>query len=299
MRGVTAESIKPAICVDHLKEADRRFINDFIEALENISHKIDLPQKEIPYLIKGVDQMIRLLEDGSPNASPMNYFEYMDHGFFKECYALSPNLVIKFCAERNPTENEEALLNAAIEEDIQELFLPTIFLPLPRSFISTKLEVDDDDEDVFDSDANEWIPNPEWKDNSTLTHICIQERAIPQGVILRNDPAFNEMDDTEVDAWSDNVWRTSATELGLDPDLEFADKWKGLSGASTHWVRALIDLYGIDYTRHFAHFCQTFPLWDLHSENVGYSLLPGPYGVHLPVILDFFSTRRLSDAAGR
>lgn len=299
MRGVTAESIESAICTDHLKEADRRFINDFIEALEGISHMIDLPRKEIPHLIKGVNRMIHLLEDDSPDASPVNYFEYLNHGFFKECYALSPNLVIKFCAERNPTESEEALLNAAIEEDIQELFLPTIFLPLPRSFQSTKLDVDDDDEDVFDSDTNEWIPNPEWKDNSILTHICIQERAIPQRAILKDDPAFDEMEDTEVDAWSDNVWRVSAAELGIDPDLEFADKWKGLSGASIHWVRSLIDLYGIDYARRFAYFCQTFPLWDLHSENVGYTLLPGPYGVKLPVILDFFSTRRLSDAAGR
>lgn len=296
----TAESIASSINTDHLKAHDRQFLGEFIDALEEISQQVTIPSDEEPLIIKGVQRLQRLLEDNSFLASPSSYFEYLSHGFFKECYTFSPSLVIKFCAARNPTDSETALLDAAVEEDIQELFLPTRFLALPRNFSSTHLEVDDEDQEVFDSDTEEWMDNPDWKDNSLLTHVCIQERAIPQSVILAREPDFDEVAfDTEIDSWSDAAWRNSAESLGLDPDLELANQWRGLTGASTHWVRSLLKIYGVDYTRRFAKFCQDFPLWDLHSENVGYTINPGLGGTHLPVIMDFFSSRRPGAAAGR
>lgn len=51
--------------------------------------------------------------------------------FFKEAYHASNSIVVKFCSTDNETKREQALLAAAEEADILELFVPTFFHRLP------------------------------------------------------------------------------------------------------------------------------------------------------------------------
>lgn len=226
----------------------------------------------------------------TPNSpSPEEQFDLEGFGHFKECYSFSPSFVIKFCAERNPTLDESNLLTDAYTAGFDDLFLPTKYYQLPHPLTAAYLEVDDDDCEVYNEKEGRWVENTEWHDDSILTHICIQprvlsaERRYPEHDA---DNIYNKPVDVECGT-TPSAWELTRRDLNLPDDADRYD-YRGLNGVCLLWAADFKNLYGVARLKAFAQFCEEYHVWDLHSENVGYTL-PGKDGIAYPVILDWMS----------
>lgn len=267
----------------HYKEHPQfdKFIFDAAYELESLMELSSNPREDYEAVLDGMEALIALLEDLTPEVTPEKYFDMMGFGHFKECYAFSPHIVLKFCAERNPTKEEEQIPLDAFNNDMDEMFVPTRYLELPRYIESATLEKDDDDAEVYDEDNGGWCENPEWHDNTILTHICFQliTDIVPE-------------DDGERDAeflTNPKYWAETCADCGIPPE-ETPDAWQGLAGACRIWVTALIERRGLDYVRKFAEFCFEYHVWDLHADNVGFIRSYNPQlPLAMPVVLDWMS----------
>lgn len=254
------------------------FINSMACALERLAYTRTDPREDFDDMVSALESMTHLLNDLEPETTPEKYFEMESFGHFKECYYLSPHFVLKFCAERNPTYEEEKLLLDAFNNDFDALFCPSEYLELPRHIESATLEKDDDDQEVYDEDQGGWVDNPEWHDNTVLTHICIQPRVRIHGDDEEGASEFGV---------TDYFWPSSAAALGISPE-ECRDPWKGLAGACLPWVHNVVETYGLEVALGLSEFCLDYHVWDLHSENVGYT--PAAAGtIEKPIILDWMS----------
>lgn len=254
------------------------FICAVAETLARMSRNLPDPSTDFNEMVNALDNLALLLNNTDPNVTPEDYFDLEDFGHFKECYGISPHFVLKFCAERNPTREENKLLQDAKQNGMGHLFVPSEYLALPRPIESTNLEKDDDEAEAYDEELCEWGPNPEWHDNTVLTHICIQARVKPLG------------DDDEKSLPEVNVhflWDETREYLHLSAE-EDPRAWIGLNGCALPWVKAVINLYGADFAKQFAAFCAEYHVWDLHVDNVGFTL-PAAGGKPIPVILDWMS----------
>lgn len=225
----------------------------------------------------------------APNCpTPSDYFELIGFGHFKECFCFSPSLVIKFCAERNPTDEEEKALQDAFANDLDFLFLPTFYYELPHCLSSTELEKDDEDYEVYDEETSDWVKNPEWEDNTLITHMCIQLTAETAEVKYFNpkDNYLNKLADAECGIHG-RSWTQTREVIGL-PGNASSDDYEGLNGICLLWARDLAQMYGIDALRRFSDFCVDYHIWDLHSSNVGY-VSSGRGAESVPVIMDWMS----------
>lgn len=254
------------------------FICAVAETLARMSLDLPDPSVDLADMVNALDNLALLLNNKDPNVTPEDYFELEDFGHFKECYYLSPHFVLKFCAERNPTREENKLLQDAKQNGMGHLFVPSEYLALPHPIESTNLEKDDDEAEAYDEELCEWGPNPEWHDNTVLTHICIQAQVRPLG--YDNDDLVPEVN-------VHFLWDETREYLHLSTE-EDPRAWIGLNGCALPWVKAVINLYGADFTRQFAAFCAEYHVWDLHADNVGFTL-PAAGGKSLPVILDWLS----------
>lgn len=259
-------------------------IRDFVFGaaydLEALMEHLKDPDSEYTTVLDSLENLITMLQDLEPEMTPEKYFEMLGYGHFKECYYFSPSIVMKLCAERNPTKEEAQILLDAYNNDFDEMFVPSFYAPLPRHLESAKLEKDDDDQEVYDEDNGGWCENPDWHDNSVLTEVCFQLRVagISQSAPGRDDEFLA----------SPKYWADTLLETCL-PSTESPDDWKGLNNACRMWVQSLIERRGVDYARGFAQFCEEFHIWDLHADNVGFRDPDLESPVAMPIILDWMS----------
>lgn len=222
-------------------------------------------------------------------ASPEQWFNLEGFGHFKECYTFSPSFVIKFCAERNPTTDEAKLLDDAWANDMDDVFLSTKYYDLPHPLYSENLEKDDEECEIWDESVGNWVENPDWHDDTILLSVCIQPRVLSAEKRYAEadiPDIFNKPVDAECGV-SGSVWEETREFLGLPHDANRYD-FQGLNGVCRLWARDFKNLYGVARLRQFAKFCEEFHVWDLHSENVGYTL-PGADGIQYPIVLDWMS----------
>lgn len=116
LRGI--ETYSPEIQT-FLREIEKSF-NNCVPA--------DQQEKEAIQLRNTVEGIGNCLE---MHCAPGEVFECFSCGTFKEAYHASNSIVVKFCSTNNETKREQALLAAAEEADILELFVPTFFHRLP------------------------------------------------------------------------------------------------------------------------------------------------------------------------
>lgn len=207
------------------------------------------------------------------------YFgEPIAHGSFKECYDLTPEYIIKFCAMRNPTLDEQSILVSAAEHNMKHFFVPSFYIQLPRAIDSKYLDKDDDDAEVYDPDTHQWTPNLDWVDNSQFTYICIQPRVEPLGDSEENAVQFHI---------APHLWRDMFDAI---PELrnENLNDWAALDGACLNWLADFGYYYGLTGLERLRDFCETFGIWDLHAENTCH-LIPSVSGRAAPAILDWMS----------
>lgn len=226
-------------------------------------------------------QALANLIDHSPEVED-NIEDYLGEtigvGSFKECYNWTPQYVIKFCAKRNPTLDEQSILLRAAEHGVSQFFIPSFYIQLPRLIDSQFLDKDDDDSEIYDPDTHKWTPNPDWEDNTAFTHICIQPRVKPLG-------------DTEENARQFSIHEKDLKRMvEAIPVLQFEDPqdWHALAGTCLNWLADFAHYYGITGLTALRDFAETFGIWDLHSENVG-NLIPSVAGRGAPIILDWMS----------
>lgn len=199
-------------------------------------------------------------------------------GSFKECYPWTSQYVIKFCAQRNPTVEEQAIIVRAAEHGVGHFFIPSVYIQLPRLIDSQNLDKEDDESEIYNPDTHIWEPNPDWEDNSVFTHICIQPRVEPLGDSEENSRQFciHEKD-----------WQRMVEAI---PTLRYDNRqdWFILAGTCLNWLVDFAHYYGQTGLTALRDFCETFGIWDLHSENVG-NLIPSISGRAAPIILDWMS----------
>lgn len=268
--------------IDTPNEVTREFIERVATGWINMATKryLHLPDNTD---IKDALQALATLIDDVPHCDCEDDIELylgepVAYGSFKECYNWTADYVIKFCALRNPTIDEQSLLMNAAEHNIKHFFVPSFYVQLPRAIDSKYLDKDDDDAEVYDPDTHSWVPNLDWQDNSLLTHICIQPRIVPMGDSDENAVQFG----THESEWEDMVKAV--------PQLqgENREDWWRLGGTCLNWLADFGYYYGKEGLAHLRDFCETFGVWDFHAENVGH-LIPAVSGRAAPVILDWMS----------
>lgn len=221
-----------------------------------------------------------LIDNTSPDGDVIEDYlgDAIAFGSFKECYPWTDNYVIKFCARRNPTLDEQSLLLHAAEYNTSHFFVPTAYVQLPRFVESPLLDKDDDEIEIYDPDTHRWTPNPEWEDNSLLDCICIQPRIAPLHDSDENDQQF---------CTHPKDWKAMTEAIPQLAGEENRD-WYALGGVCLNWLIEFAHYYGKAGLVSLRDFCGTFGIWDLHAENVG-NLIPSISGRGAPVILDWMS----------
>lgn len=283
---MTREYLMSECGADKFSKDTRRFLGAIASDVAALSDEYPAIESEQPQIIDTLYALGQML-DTPDFPSPATFLDLEGFGHFKECYTFSPSLVIKFCAVRNPTDEEMKALQDAKEHGLEYLFLPTFYHPLPVHLSSSELEVDDDEMEIYCEEQGGWIENPDWEDNTIMTVACVQMRAITadRKFYDATESYLNKTSDAECNIHSG--WVDTCRALGL-PESEKSYEWRGLGGVCLLWARDFASMYGIGALREFATFCDECHLWDLHSENVGYSL-EDENGVSRPIILDWMS----------
>ena len=101
----------------------REIEKSFLQVLNNCV-PADQQEKEAVQLRDTVESIGNCLE---MHCAPGEVFNCFSCGAFKEAYHASDSIVVKFCSTDNETKREQALLAAAEETNILELFVPTFF----------------------------------------------------------------------------------------------------------------------------------------------------------------------------
>lgn len=113
----------------------REIEKSFLQVLNNCV-PADQQEKEATQLRDTIEGIGNCLE---MHCAPGEVFNCFSCGAFKEAYHASDSIVVKFCSTDNETKREQALLAAAKEANILELFVPTFF-PL-NSMIQILLDI--------------------------------------------------------------------------------------------------------------------------------------------------------------
>ena len=101
----------------------REIEKSFLQVLNNCV-PADRQEKEAIQLRDTVEGIGNCLE---MHCAPGEVFNCFSCGAFKEAYHASDSIVVKFCSTDNEAKREQALLAAAEEANILELFVPTFF----------------------------------------------------------------------------------------------------------------------------------------------------------------------------
>lgn len=266
--------------VESPNEKTREFIQQVATGWANLAANHHLSLSPYTDASDALQALANLLDntDGVEDSIEDYLGEPMAFGSFKECYPWTSQYVIKFCAARNPTLDEQSILLNAAEHSVNHFFVPSFYIQLPREVDSQLLDKNDDEMEVYDVAASEWKENPEWVDDSRLTHICIQPRIAPLHDTDENARAFT----IHQKDWPHMVEAIPQLQGELPTD------WHVLAGTCLNWLADFGHYYGKCGLIKLRDFCETFGIWDLHAENVG-ALVPTISGRAAPVILDWMS----------
>lgn len=121
------------------------------------------------------------------HCAPGEGFECFSCGAFKEAYHASDSIVVKFCSTDNETKREQALLAAAKEANILELFVPTFFHQLPV----TQLDDTNSSRYTYDSHYHTWRQNPDIE-AFELNYLEIQPIVVPASHVAYENIAWDE-----------------------------------------------------------------------------------------------------------
>lgn len=210
-----------------------------------------------------IDGLINLgtLQDNFKNSSSEEVFELIGSGCYKECYYFSPSLIIKFCALHNPTSKEKEILLIAQENNFNDIFIAGKYYNLPHSLTSNHLN---------------------WN-NSIFTHVCIQPRVI---TVLSKYEDYDDLINIKCSTHY-SEWPLIRETLGLSESAQSCD-YRGINMVCECWVLDFIKIYGAERLKQFAQFCAKYNIFDLHNENIGYTL-PDKNGLSYPIVLDWMS----------
>lgn len=197
--------------------------------------------------------------------APGEVFNCFSCGAFKEAYHASDSIVVKFCSTDNETKKEQALLAAAKEADILELFVPTFFHQLPVNLSVTQLDDSNFSRYYYNYNYHTWNRNLNIEDFE-LNYLEIQPLVIPSSHITYETTSWNKQD-----------------EIILGVPITVVRR---IPTANLTWLKSLVENYGIDTFKRFAIFCDDWHIWDLHNDNIGFLRTRE---VELPIILDWMS----------
>ena len=287
---MTHQELLNAIHIDQYTQPTQSLLDSITTDLEGYLDRWNGLSEELHIIINSLINL-GTLSDIPDQPSPEDFFDLTGFGHFKECYDFSPSFIIKFCAERNPTTDEAKALEDAFANGMDDIFLPTKYYPLPYPLYANNLERDDEEAEIYDESTGNWIENPEWHDNTVLTAVCIQPKVVSAERYYADEDSdypYDKLAGAEfMSSSSDKTWDSSRDALDI-PLSDDRYEWRGLNGACLVWLMDFKKLYGLSRLKQFAKFCEEFHIWDLHSENVGYTL-PGADGIEYPIILDWMS----------
>lgn len=140
----------------------REIEKSFLQVLNNCV-PADQQEKEAIQLrdtVEGIDNCLEM------HCAPGEVFGCFSCGAFKEAYHASDSIVVKFCSTDNETKKEQALLAAAEEADILELFVPTFFHRLPV----TQLDDTNSSRYTYNYHYHTWCKDPSVDDFDWLSY---------------------------------------------------------------------------------------------------------------------------------
>ncbi len=219
-------------------------------------------EKEVIQLQNTIEGIGNCLEENIP---PGEAFECFSCGAFKEAYHASDSIVVKFCSTDNETKKEQALLAAAKEASVLELFVPTFFHQLPINLSVTQLDDINSSRYTYDYHYHTWNRNPNAEDFE-LNYLEIQPLVIPSSSHI---------------AYETISWNKQDKIMGIPITVIRRIPTNNLT-----WLKSIINNYGKEFFEKFAIFCDNWHIWDLHNDNIGFLRTPE---VELPIILDWMS----------
>lgn len=190
-----------------------------------------------------------------------NFARCLSSGAFKEAYMASDSIIVKFCTCDNPTDKEAELLMAADDYGVGKLFVPTYFHKLPFPLGVSFVEDSNSLRYSYNSRYHIMERNEEIED-FVLTHLEIQPF-----VQLAIDSLNEEYD-----------YIRKRPIPGIPQYIRERIKVSDCS-----WLSAIANRYGSEIFEKFVDFYESFGLYDLHGENIGYTLEGNP------VIFDWMS----------
>lgn len=238
----------------------REIEKSFLQVLNNCV-PADQQEKEAIQLRDTVDGIGNCLE---MHCAPGEVFGCFSCGAFKEAYHASDSIVVKFCSTDNETKKEQALLAAAEEADILELFVPTFFHRLPVNLPVTQLDDTNSSRYTYNYHYHTWCKDPS-VDDFELNYLEIQPMVIPASHVAYENIRGSE--ETPIPNISMTVIRRIPTN-------------------NLTWLKSIVENYGKEFFEKFAIFCDDWHIWDLHEDNIGFLRTPE---VELPIILDWMS----------
>lgn len=168
-------------------------------------------------------------------------------------------------ATDNETKREQALLAAAKEAKILELFVPTFFHQLPVNLPVTQLDDTNSSRYTYDSHYHTWRQNPDIE-AFELNYLEIQPIVVPASHVAYENIGWDEQGEV--------IPGISTTVVQRIPTRNLT------------WLKSIVENYGKEFFEKFAIFCDDWHIWDLHEDNIGFSRTPE---VELPIILDWMS----------
>ena len=164
-------------------------------------------------------------------------------------------------ATDNETKREQALLAAAKEANILELFVPTFFHQLPV----TQLDDTNSSRYTYDSHYHTWRQNPDIE-AFELNYLEIQPIVVPASHVAYENIGWDEQGEV--------IPGISMTVIRRIPTRNLT------------WLKSIVENYSKEFFEKFAIFCDDWHIWDLHEDNIGFLRTPE---VELPIILDWMS----------
>lgn len=177
-----------------------------------------------------------------------HFFDFLSSGAFKETYSLNQDWVVKFCSTDNYTDDEARLIDAAWEEDVGELFLPSYFIPLdihiPLYHLNGRYS------DYYCDDFSEMA-------DYLIIQPCITATSYNRGCELLDD------------RFAHAYYKHPITDRKSGCAVSYTIA-KHFSGQSKTWLQDVVNYYGMEVFIKFYHFIKKYKITDLHTENVGY-----------------------------
>lgn len=232
---------------------------DFITKLCKFKNDPSLPPFDDLDIEDAADDFIEMIENCD---SPADWYGYMGHGAYKECYSLSKNYVIKFITEQNDTNAEKMIVRLAEHEGLGHIFMPSLFGSLHGYALPA-------------------------------TEIDVEER---EGAEY---PKYNTNHSQYYWKTPDSYYGTYFVAYVIQPKIKYTDEDSPYGDAKlinkelltvvlpSTWRNKCIEMYGIETAETLDQFFKEYQISDLHYGNVGY--MEGKNGEDVPVIIDWIS----------